>query len=163
MGPKGRVVGVDKAEIDPPLELPNCASIVGDFEETAKMVFERLPSLESYYTKKAIKDISDIKLEWLTGSMTSEIRDCVEGFLVKQGMNPEEDNWDGSVIEDCWFWISPTPMSLSVRCVNVIKLVQSGKWDRFINVLNHNYNHALQTWGDQAIDLAESLVDSNEA
>ncbi|MFT5440962.1 MAG: 23S rRNA (uridine2552-2'-O)-methyltransferase [Myxococcota bacterium] len=35
VGPKGRVVGVDKAEIDPPLELPNCTSIVGDFEETA--------------------------------------------------------------------------------------------------------------------------------
>ncbi len=33
VGPKGFVVGVDKAEIDPPLEIPNCASIVGDLED----------------------------------------------------------------------------------------------------------------------------------
>ncbi len=33
VGPKGRVLGVDKAAIDPPLELPNCTSIVGDLED----------------------------------------------------------------------------------------------------------------------------------
>lgn len=33
VGPKGRVVGVDKAAIDPPLELPNCTSIVGDLAD----------------------------------------------------------------------------------------------------------------------------------
>ena len=34
VGPKGRVVGVDKAAIDPPLELPNCETMVGDLEDT---------------------------------------------------------------------------------------------------------------------------------
>lgn len=33
VGPKGFVVGVDKAEIDPPLGIPNCASLVGDLED----------------------------------------------------------------------------------------------------------------------------------
>ena len=33
VGPKGRVVGVDKVAIDPPLELPNCETMVGDLEE----------------------------------------------------------------------------------------------------------------------------------
>ncbi len=33
VGPKGFVVGVDKAEIDPPLDIPNCASLVGDLED----------------------------------------------------------------------------------------------------------------------------------
>jgi 23S rRNA (uridine2552-2'-O)-methyltransferase len=33
VGPKGKVVGVDKAAIDPPLNIPNCDSIVGDLED----------------------------------------------------------------------------------------------------------------------------------
>lgn len=33
VGPKGQVVGVDKAAVDPPLALPNCESIVGDLED----------------------------------------------------------------------------------------------------------------------------------
>ena len=33
VGPKGLVVGVDKVAIDPPLELPNCKTMVGDLEE----------------------------------------------------------------------------------------------------------------------------------
>jgi 23S rRNA (uridine2552-2'-O)-methyltransferase len=33
IGPKGRVVGVDLAAVDPPLELPNCAELVGDLED----------------------------------------------------------------------------------------------------------------------------------
>ncbi len=33
VGPKGRVLGVDKVAIDPPLDLPNCESIVGDLED----------------------------------------------------------------------------------------------------------------------------------
>lgn len=33
VGPKGFVVGVDKVAIEPPLEIPNCASIVGDLED----------------------------------------------------------------------------------------------------------------------------------
>lgn len=35
VGPKGFVVGVDKAQIDPPLDLPNCVSLVGDLEDPA--------------------------------------------------------------------------------------------------------------------------------
>ncbi len=35
VGPKGFVVGVDKAEIDPPLGIPNCESLVGDVEDPA--------------------------------------------------------------------------------------------------------------------------------
>ena len=35
VGPKGRVVGVDLATIDPPLEIPNCESLVGDLEDPA--------------------------------------------------------------------------------------------------------------------------------
>lgn len=34
VGPKGQVVGVDKAAIDPPLGIPNCESIVGDLEDS---------------------------------------------------------------------------------------------------------------------------------
>jgi 23S rRNA (uridine2552-2'-O)-methyltransferase len=33
VGPKGRVVGVDLAEIDPPLELPNAAALCGDLTD----------------------------------------------------------------------------------------------------------------------------------
>ncbi len=33
IGPKGRVVGVDLARIEPPLELANCVEIVGDLED----------------------------------------------------------------------------------------------------------------------------------
>jgi len=33
VGPKGRVLGIDKAPIDPPLGLPNCETIVGDIED----------------------------------------------------------------------------------------------------------------------------------
>jgi len=33
VGPKGHVLGIDKVAIDPPLELPNCESIVGDLED----------------------------------------------------------------------------------------------------------------------------------
>lgn len=33
LGPKGRVLGVDKKAIDPPLDLPNCDSIIGDLED----------------------------------------------------------------------------------------------------------------------------------
>jgi 23S rRNA (uridine2552-2'-O)-methyltransferase len=33
IGPKGRVVGVDLATVEPPLELANCAELVGDLED----------------------------------------------------------------------------------------------------------------------------------
>ncbi len=33
VGPKGRVVGIDKAEIDPPLGLENVTALTGDLEE----------------------------------------------------------------------------------------------------------------------------------
>jgi 23S rRNA (uridine2552-2'-O)-methyltransferase len=33
VGPEGRVVGVDRAEVDPPITLPNVTSLVGDLEE----------------------------------------------------------------------------------------------------------------------------------
>lgn len=33
VGPKGRVLGVDKAEVDPPLTESNVASFIGDLEE----------------------------------------------------------------------------------------------------------------------------------
>jgi 23S rRNA (uridine2552-2'-O)-methyltransferase len=33
IGPKGRVVGADLAAIEPPLELANCAAVVGDLED----------------------------------------------------------------------------------------------------------------------------------
>ena len=35
VGPKGLVVGVDKVAIDPPLDLPNCETLVGDLEEAS--------------------------------------------------------------------------------------------------------------------------------
>jgi 23S rRNA U2552 (ribose-2'-O)-methylase RlmE/FtsJ len=44
VGPKGKVVGVDKAAIDPPLEIPNCESVVGDLEDP-KLCEQVLPLL----------------------------------------------------------------------------------------------------------------------
>ncbi len=34
VGPSGRVVGVDRAQVDPPIPLANVASLVGDLEDT---------------------------------------------------------------------------------------------------------------------------------
>ena len=42
VGPKGRVVGVDRAEVDPPIPAPNVVSLVGDLEDAD--IAERLLS-----------------------------------------------------------------------------------------------------------------------
>ena len=33
VGPKGRLVGIDRAEVDPPIPLPNVTALVGDLED----------------------------------------------------------------------------------------------------------------------------------
>ncbi|MCP5068963.1 MAG: RlmE family RNA methyltransferase [bacterium] len=55
VGPKGFVVGVDKAPIDPPLEIPNCVSFVGDLEDPA--LCEQV--LEPFGGRKADMLLSD--------------------------------------------------------------------------------------------------------
>lgn len=55
VGPKGFVVGVDKAEIDPPLELPNCESLVGDLEDPA-LCEQVLPVIEGRRADMLLSD-----------------------------------------------------------------------------------------------------------
>lgn len=63
IGPKGRVVGVDLAPIDPPLELANSVDIVGDLEDPAlcEQVLELIGSPADLLVSDAAPKLTGIR------------------------------------------------------------------------------------------------------
>ncbi len=102
VGPRGRVVGVDLAALDPPLEAPNAEALVGDLEDpaTARRMLEALGGPADVVLSDAAPKLSGIRVadrareEALLEAIEARVPELLApggGLLVKLLDGPEAE------------------------------------------------------------------------